>query len=194
MHDIDSDLTDARNVLLCAPSLSGGEREVCSDLLLPDDPGNASVLWVTFRRDAVACVDQWSAETDEQPRNAGVIAVGDTGEGVDAGWATVETVNSASDLTGLGIAIGEFLSDWDGEIVVCFDSLTAMLQYVDVETAYEFLHTIAGQLYNADARAHFHIDPTAHDQQTVESLTSLFDAAVSVEGDDVSVRKRQLLQ
>ena len=193
MSDVAAELEGVRNVLLCAPSMGGGEREACSDLSLLGDPATTSVLWVTFRRDARACVDQWVDASDAEPRNAAVIAVGDTGEAVDVEWATVETVASASDLTGLGIQIGEFLADWEGDLVVCFDSLTAMLQYVDVETAYEFLHTVTGRLYAADARAHFHIDPTAHDSQTVAAITSLFDATVTVGDGDPEIRTRRLL-
>lgn len=193
MTDVHTDLADARNVLLCAPSLSGGERATCSDLLTGGDPASTCVLWVTFRRDAVACVEDWTANADAAPQNGAVITVGDTGETVDADWATVETISSASDLTGLGIEIGEFLSAWEGDLVVCFDSLTAMLQYVDVETAYEFLHAITGQLYAADARAHFHIDPTAHDTQTVDSIKSLFDGVVTLGDGDPSIQKRALL-
>ena len=191
--DVHTELGDARNVLLSAPSLTGGEREVCTDLLLGADPAETSVLWVTFRRDAGTCIEQWTTATDAEPSNAAVVAVGDTTPAVDVAWADVESVSSASDLTGLGIEIGEFLSAWDGEVVVCFDSLTAMLQYVELETAYEFLHAITGQLYAADARAHFHIDPSAHDTQTVDSITSLFDAVVDLGGEDVEVRKRSLI-
>jgi hypothetical protein len=68
-----------------------------------------------------------------------------------------------------------------------------MFQYVDVETAYEFLHAITGQLYAAAARAHFHIDPTAHDQQTVDSVASLFDAVVTLGDGEPSIRKRHLV-
>jgi len=194
MTDVHSELADARNVLLCAPSLSGAESEMCTDLLIPDEPANASVLWVTFRRDATACVDQWFASTDDNPRDGAVIVVSESGATADLDGIEVETITSPSDLTGLGIAIGEFLSGWETEPVVCFDSLTAMLQYVTVETAYEFLHTITGQLYAADARAHFHIDPTAHDPQTVEGITSLFDATVSLADGEPEIRKRNLLK
>jgi hypothetical protein len=70
-----------------------------------------------------------------------------------------------------------------------------MLQYVEVETAYEFLHAITGQLYAADARAHFHIDPTAHDRMTVDSIASLFDAVVEFDdGPDPTIRKRHLIE
>ena len=191
--DVHTELGDARNVLLSAPSLTGGERAVCTDLLLGAAPAETSVLWVTFRRDPGACIEQWTNETDDEPLNAAVVAVGDAATSVDVEWADVESVSSASDLTGLGIEIGEFLSDWEGNVVVCFDSLTTMLQYVEVETAYEFLHAITGQLYAADARAHFHVDPNAHDDQTVDAISSLFDAVVELGGDEPTVRKRALI-
>ena len=190
--DVHTELGDARNVLLSAPSMSGDERGVCTDLLFGADPVETSVLWVTFRRDPDACLDQWTNATDDRPRNAAVIAVGDVGT-VDAEWAEIESVSSASDLTGLGIEIGEFLSAWEGNVVVCFDSLTAMLQYAEMETTYEFLHAVTGQLYAADARAHFHVDPNAHDRQTVDSITSLFDAVVELGDGEPTVRKRALI-
>ncbi|WP_459193586.1 DUF7504 family protein [Halosimplex sp. J119] len=193
MTDLSTELADARNVLLCAPSMTGGEDEACTDLLVPSDPGAANVLWVTFRGDANDCLDRWAGATDEQPGDATVIVVGESSGSKPEG-VTVEHVSSPSDLTGLGIAIGELLSKWEQPPVVCVDSLTAMLQYVETETAYEFLHAITGQLYAADARAHFHIDPSAHDRTTVDGIASLFDAVVELGADEPEIRKRHLLQ
>jgi archaellum biogenesis ATPase FlaH len=105
----------------------------------------------------------------------------------------VETVSSPNDLTGLGIRITEFLTDWaenDNKTVVCFDSLTALLQYVELETAYEFLHIITGRMAAVDASAHFHMDPDAHEEQTIEGIATLMDAIVEVEGEDRKVRSR----
>ena len=193
MTDLNAELADARNVLLAAPSMSGGEAEACTDLLIPSTPGNANALWVTFRGDASDCVGQWAAETDDQPAHAAVVVVGDA-PGPQPDGVTVEHVSSPSDLTGLGITIGEILGEWDASPVVCVDSLTAMLQYVELQTAYEFLHAITGQLYAADARAHFHIDPTAHDDMTVDSIASLFDAIVEFGAGDPTIRKRHLIK
>lgn len=192
MTDLNAELADARNVLLAAPSMSGGEAEACTDLLIPSNPGNANALWVTFQGDASDCVDQWAAATDGQPDHAVVVVVGDS-PGPQPDGVTVEHISSPSDLTGLGIAIGESLSEWDTGPVVCVDSLTSMLQYVEIETAYEFLHAITGQLYAADARAHFHIDPTAHDEMTVDSIASLFDAIVEFDEGEPTVRQRHLV-
>lgn len=69
-----------------------------------------------------------------------------------------------------------------------------MCQYVEPVTVYGFLHTIAVQLYAADATAHFHIDPAAHDDATVDLFTSLCDAVVDVSGDEPTVRTRPAIE
>lgn len=186
MTAVTDELDGAQTVLLSEPSMGGG-RTVCTDLLT--DASNPSVLFVSYTRQPDDCVGQL-AGADTGVGKVGVITVGDTAGGSDRGDVISETVSAPSDLTGLGIEIGQFLTEWDST-VVCFDSLTSMLQYVDFETAYEFLHTVLGQVRSADARAHFHIDPDAHDAEDVAAITSLFDARVSV-GDRIRVRTRDL--
>ncbi len=192
MADVIEQIDGAATVLLERPSM-GGDRDVCTGLLTRD-VSEPSVLFVSFMRQANACIDQWET-TGEAATNLGVIAVGDAGGGgTSRNDAVVESVSSASDLTGLGIKIGQFLSEWDSPIVICFDSITSMLQYVDFETAYEFLHAISGQVKAADARAHFHIDPGAHDRQTLDGITTLFDASISVGDGEPTARARDLLE
>ncbi|MBX0295873.1 DUF7504 family protein [Haloarcula nitratireducens] len=172
----------AATTLVAAPSLSGedGGGGVCTAFLDRAGP-SATSLWVTYTRTPSACVEAYretSHSTGATP-TLSVIAVGDTG--TDAALSretvTVQTVSTPSDLTGLGITLSQSFSAHD-DVVVCFDSLTALLQYVDLPTVYEFLHAVTGQLDAADAGAHFHVDPTAHDRQTVDALASPFDAVV----------------
>jgi hypothetical protein len=190
MTGVTDRLDGATNILLAEPPMGGG-RDACSSMLAGsvDDP---SVLFVSFTQQASACVEKWEA-TGVTARNLGVITVGDASGDAGRDGVQTENVSTPSDLTGLGIKIGQFLSEWESPVVVCFDSLTSMLQYVDAETAYEFLHAITGQVHAAGARAHFHIDPSAHDEKTVAGITSLFDASVTVE-DDTTVRTRDVLQ
>lgn len=189
MNRLAGRLDGASNVLLAAPSM-GGDREACS-ALLTEDLEEPNVLFVSFTRNASACIDQWD-ETGTDARNIAVITVGADGS-VDRPDVTTRTVSSASDLTGLGIGIGEVLSEWDPPIAVCFESLTAMLQYVEFETAYEFCHAITGQFHAAGARAHFHVDPEAIDPQQVDGFASLVDARVDV-GESVEVRTRDVVE
>ncbi len=188
MAGIRTQLSGATNILLEEPSLGGG-RDVCTSLLTEEEPPN--VLFVTFTRQASACVEQLDGAA---VNNVGVVTVGDASAAVDDDTVVTDTVSTPSDLTGLGISIGKFLSEFDDQVLVCFDSLTSMLQYVNVQTAYEFLHAITGQIHAANARAHFHIDPSAHGEQDVAAIASLFDARVALGDGDPEVQTRQLLE
>jgi hypothetical protein len=187
--DIHDQLDGTTNVLLAEPPMGQG-RNLCSSLLLDQHP-SPSVLFVTYTRSPADCLAQ--LDDHDHVENVGIITVGDgSTAGVDDEVVT-ESVSTASDLTGLGIAIGQFLSEWGGPVFVCFDSVTSMLQYVDIKTAYEFLHAVTGQIRAAGATSHFHIDPNAHDDRHVASITSLFDAKVSLEG-ETTVRTRDILE
>lgn len=189
MNDITTQLEGATNILLEEPPI-GQAREVCTSLLCTG-LDNPNILFVSYTRQPSACIEQVA---DEQRGNIGVITAGDTVTPVEDDRATTESISTPSDLTGLGIQIGQFLSTWDSPVCVCFDSLTSMLQYVDFQMAYEFLHAVTGQVHAANARAHFHIDPNAHDEQTVAGITSLFDATLSLAGEEPSVCTRKLLE
>ena len=185
-------LGDATTVLLGAPSMTGGADDACVDLLSQSVPATTSVLWVSFTTPPSDCLARWRERHDADPAQFGVIVVGET-IGAGAGESNpnaIQQISNPSDLTGIGIKVGEFISGREEDIAVCFDSLTALLQYVDLETAYEFLHALTGQLYSAGAVSHFHIDPSAHDQRTVDTLLSLFDAKVELGADGAEVRTR----
>jgi hypothetical protein len=185
-------LGGATNVLLCTPGLGGDGRALCTDLLSLEESPETAVLWVSYMRSAADCVPDWRSRVDDTLDRVAVVVPGERRGGEQPGGVHVETVGSPSDLTGLGIAIRRYLEAWDGPIAVCFDSLTSLLQYTDLETAYEFLHVLTGQLHAAGAVAHFHLDPDAHDDRTVTVLKTLVDAAVTVHDDDVEMTARQL--
>lgn len=188
MTEITTELGPARNVLLEEPPIGQG-RDTCTSLLV-DGLESPNVLFISFNRGVSDCVNQVSGSGVDE---IGVITVGDGAGSIDDESVHSESVSTPSDLTGLGIEIGQFLTTWQGPTAICFDSLTSMLQYVDFQTAYEFLHAITGQTHAANARAHYHIDPSAHDEEDVAGITSLFDACVTVGEDDVSIRKRKLI-
>lgn len=180
-------LDGATNVLLKEPPM-GQDRGVCTKLIERSSP--AGVLFVTYTKRPDACVEK--LDDPNAFDHVGVVTVGEGGATSDRSGVVTETISTPSDLTGLGIQIGQFLSEWRGPVHVCFDSITSLLQYVEFRTAYEFLHAITGQVHAADASSHFHVDPAAHDAKEVAGITSLFDASVSLE-DDLEVRARDIL-
>lgn len=189
MADMITQLENATNILLEEPPLGEG-RDVCTSLLVEGVP-EPSILFVSFTRNASDCVAQIEGADVE---DIGVITVGDSATAVDNQAVATDNVSTPSDLTGLGISIGQLLSEFEGPVLVCFDSLTSMLQYVDIKTAYEFLHAITGQIHAAGARAHFHIDPSAHDSKDVAGIASLFDARVQLDSEGKQIRTRKLLE
>lgn len=176
-------LDGVATVLLCG---SGDQTDaVCRRLL--DDAATAgrTLLWVSFGREPADCLDGCTVEGTERA----VLAVGASPTDGRDDDVTVAAVSTPSDLAALGIKLSQFLSETDGDLTVCFDSVTAMLRHVDLDTAYEFLHTVTRQCYLADARIHFHLDPATHDTETVAAITSLCDARVDHD-ETVSVRVR----
>ncbi|MDS0279023.1 hypothetical protein NDI85_14580 [Halomicroarcula sp. S1AR25-4] len=196
MCEIPDTIANASTTLLCHSPMPGESgyagSETCLGLL--SSAGlDATVVLVTFTCPPAACLEAYprAVGTDDAP-SLTVVAVGDASTAADPSIADVDvdTVSTPSDLTCLGITLSQELSAAD-DVVLCFDSLTALLQNVPVETVYEFLHAVVGQLDAADASAHVHLDPTAHDRQTVDTLAPLFDTVVEVDDGERTVRTRQ---
>lgn len=185
-------LSGAANILVLEPSFERSTSGVCTDLLAGEDPPSATVLGITYRQSPAEWISVWETYTGTTPAHGMVIGVGDRSaptadspsNGADR-W-TVETVENASDLTGLGIELSGFLETaTEAESVarprLCFDSLTALLQYADLKRAFRFLHVVTGRVKTANGIGHYHLDPDAHDEQTLATIKGLFDAVVEID-------------
>jgi hypothetical protein len=187
------------NVLLLAPSIGRPEREACAEFVGHgplDITNQVHVLYVESPAARYAVVDE---SLPHHPAETAVITVG-TGESVARQRPKpphndyhVNSVADPGDLTGLGMALQDCLRAWQGdgyEVGLCFDSLSILLQYADLERAYRFLHVLTRRLSTVDASSHFHLDPAAHDERTVARLSALFDSVVEVTADgERTVRK-----
>ncbi len=99
-----------------------------------------------------------------------------------------------ADLASVGIELSDLLSTLDasGEAgtAVCFDSLTALLEHTDLQQAFRFPHVVTDRVESAGAVGHYHVDPDAHDRETLATLEGLLDAVVTVDEDgDWSVER-----
>lgn len=102
-----------------------------------------------------------------------------------------ERVSSPADLTGVGMQTSQILGRWaetGDDIVVSFDSLTVLLQFVDLHDLYRFLHVVTARIRTVGAHAQFYLDPSTQGDQTVSIITSLFQGVARYEGDEWSVR------
>lgn len=179
---------DGENVLVLASSVDGGGEEYCAGRP-SSPPGTASpnVLLVSLDGTPDRRLDAVARRGSVAPSNLGIVCCDWTRSGAvarsagDPGVGTgpwIATVSSPGDLTDLGLRIEEALSAWadePGPVEVCFHSLTTLCQYVDARAAFHFCHAVTHHLDTVGADSHFHLDPDAVDEQTVATLSALFD-------------------
>lgn len=193
---------DAQTVLLLA-SDQQYEANACGALLSVTAPEDAQYLSITLDDTPDERLDEWRANVGELPSETGVIAVGEMTRSAAATSLSapssapikVDTVANPSDLTGLAIAIGAYLDAWadtDRTPVVCFHSISSLLFHAEQSRVFQFLHSSVGRLRNLGAISHYHLDPVAYDESTVNRFSALFDAVVEISDDgSVSVKKRR---
>jgi len=175
-----------RNVVVMAPSLSDEKRATCLDLQHAGPPDQLDVLRVAYSASPAELVAEWRDHGGELPGRMGIIVVGDQPghrtSDADLPENVFVTTANPNDITGLGMRLNNYLNDHDedAQLVVCFDSMTEMLQFSELQPVFKFLHMFTGQLREVDAIGHFHLDPGAHDDQTISRLKPLFDGAVDL--------------
>lgn len=182
---LEAGAVDATAVLLEVPAFSAPGTDACHELL--NRHAEINVLMVTYRQSATDRIAEWRRCVGSDATSMAIVTAQESGETADSSSEISVTAERPGDLTGMGIAITRQLSDWAGTprpTTVCFDSLTTLLQYTDVQTTFRFLHVIVNRLRGSDAVGHFHIDPSAHDEQTIAQLVPIFDVVMRLDGDN----------
>lgn len=175
------------NTLVLTQSMEPSPASICFETLPTAAPEDQRLAFVAHSNSVDAVIEGYLQHAGSFPAALEIVDVGGTmrstasqsGSMTVRPGVTVHTV-APDDLTGLGIRLSEFLADRTEatQSAICFDSLTTLLQYSDLEAAYQFLHVITGRIHATESAGCFHLDPSAHDEQTVETMKSLFDVAV----------------
>lgn len=179
---------DAPNVLLVGELLSPAENGLCTTLLGASRPAN--LVLVTLTQSPDERLEVCRRHLGRLQDRTAVVNVGDPVRSNDGGGGTtggdgsivVESVADPTDLMRIGITISRQLAEFEDDdlpTLVCFHSLTALLQFVeDRRSVFRFIHTLRGRVRAAGARAHYHLDAQAHDDQVVALLRPLFDVTL----------------
>jgi hypothetical protein len=188
---VEAELDDAENVLVLGPMSRSRDEATCGSFFRAAPVSERNVLFVSLTQSADERMAVLRAHTDDLPPKVSIVSGTDGYDSettLQAGETSiaVDTISDPSDLPKLGITISRAVSSWaeDGRgAVVCFHSLTALLQYVDRQRVFRFLHVLQDRLGSVDAVTHYHMDSEAHDQQTLATVRPLFDAVVEVDPD-----------
>jgi hypothetical protein len=177
-------------VLLLAPGIGGAEQAACTDIVTAHGLAETRVVHVLYAESPADRYLRFEDRVDGHPEATAVVPVGAGGisgaRGPDPPREDydVTPMSDPGDLTGLAMVMNEWLCRWADEpssLTVCFDSLSILLQYADVDRIYRFVHTLTGHLSEYGASAHFHMDPKAHDEAVVARLAGLVDSVVEVD-------------
>lgn len=186
------------NTIVLLPHLHDHDSSVCLDLLTITDPADENVLAVTYEETPADKLDRWTDNVDVRPNELGVVDVNSGSSAAETAAQRSEersevddsidvtTVDDPGNLASLGEAISSQIDHWkasQGQTVLCFQSLTALTDQVELEPLFRFLHALLHRLKSAGVVAHFHLDPDTIDEQTINTLLPLFDAVVEHDGD-----------
>lgn len=171
-------------LLLAGPAFSRTEA-LARALVASGTAAGEGALFVSTtmpsRRLLAACRSHTDLETDL----FGVIdctgqEVGRTVDGIE-----VRYVSTQSDLTGIGMKFSALYESLyskasDGRVRSGLLSLSSLSMYVDLRTLYRFTHTLSARIDGAGGLGVFTIDPTTHDERTVNTLSQVADARIEV--------------
>lgn len=189
------ELAEASNVLLLGSMLKDSTKEAHNALLSQDTAEKTDILALTFQSP-----DQWLRTWSDDPKThqgrIGIISLDESpAESTERTDGVTAITANPADLTGIGMKLSDYLSNQvktDTETVLCFDSITGLLQYTNQKSIFRFLRVITRRVEHVEGIGHFHLDPDAHDRQTISTIRSPFDAIVETgdadEETDVSTR------
>ncbi|MDY6818424.1 MAG: hypothetical protein SVG88_07165 [Halobacteriales archaeon] len=177
-------IEDMHNVLVFTRSLADGGHRTCQNLLPITSEQDYNAVSLIFSASHLNGTDWWTDTTERPPKQAVLIDATPSPAGQitrsERDSVTVRHVDSPSNLTQIGIELSQLPEELAAvdSTVVCVRSLTTLLQYVETEPAYRFLNLVTDRIVAMDGFGHFHIDPAAHSEQTINTLASLFDAVL----------------
>jgi hypothetical protein len=180
------------NVLVLASADDSRVAEYCAERLDRRGAPSPNALLVSLDESPDRRFDAVVGHGSGRPAGVAVVgcdgtrgaAAASAGTGHGPGLAPgpwVATVGSPSDLTGLGVRIRQALSNWEHDaapVEVCFHDLDTLLGHVDDRAAFRFCHAVTRHVRSVGATSHFHLDPDAVSERTLNTLRPLFDRVV----------------
>jgi hypothetical protein len=177
--------------LVLAPVTPDGTEAYWRTLVetVPHAPAQTEIVTATYTRSGHEWLADWQAGVGEFPASGTVIDVGGLlrSAATQSGETEMQmgplsiTTTDPGDLESLVKTVSDHL---DGSArVVSVESLTAVLEHVDQDTAFRYLHLFTHRLRATDGVGFLQMDPGVHDEQTIQTFSRLFDTVVECSSD-----------
>lgn len=191
-------IREASNILFLAPSPHPTDITICTDFLSICPPEDANVWCLGITLSAAEREWYWKSRVGSLPTEFKVLSAGplqsnnttdppDTVPGHSPEEITCDHLTDPSNLTEIGINLTSTLSEWESngnQTMICIHSISSLLQYVPLNRVFQFLHKITLEVDQTNAVAHYHMDPSAHEPETIGKLRQLFDSVVRIDKND----------
>lgn len=185
--------SDATNVLLLSSLDTDEAFESCLSMIGEHPPSRTNLLFVWLTRDVEHRLARLYDSYADPSTTVTVVCRSEIRRSLLADPSiptdepgsklSIHRISDPRDLPKLGIAINRVFSEWRGRPnrpVMCFHSITDLLQFEDHERVFRFLHVLGGRINSVEATAYYQLDPGAHDEKTVSMFRNLFDATVDL--------------
>lgn len=176
----ETDVDEANNVLLVAPSGSESADDVCRSHLNTESSGE----WHVAVAMSTQSPDDRVRFLETHPGNSvtAVLAVDGTARGADS---AARDGSEMADALGFGVELTRWLSHRvpADRVHGCVHTLSDLLRRTGDARPAEWLAPILERTARFDASVHYHLDPTAHDDDVVAQIGPWFDAVVKVRPD-----------
>lgn len=191
MYDLGTELdgetvAPGTNILVSGPPLTGKRRLAREILQHGIDTGEGAIVITTRDSgDRVTSSFEFDAETHSSPVGVVDCVTEHMGRST-TDTLTVKYAASPVDMSGIGIGFSNFIEYFYGELGreqnrVMIDSLTTLLIYSTLQTVFEFMHAITSRVDDVDAIGIHVIESTAHDEETLHTLSQLFDGTIELD-------------
>lgn len=167
------------NLLLAGPTQTR-KRTLALELLSYGGRRQQPAILVTTDKPANRLLEEFEDSIEGDLPACYVVDCTGSATSVDAsGAAHVESVSSASDLTGIGVGIAKCMQvigdDAADGLRLAHISLSTLLQYTSQERVFEFAHVVSGRISAAGYLGVWTLHTDSHDVTTINTLRGRFE-------------------
>jgi len=191
-----SEVEPGTSLLIAGPAMSG-KRNLAIDLLAAGLDGGNGVLVVTTNDSAAACIDELERRAPSLDRNrVGVVDCSGSSQQQAIRDIATRRVSSPGDLTGISIGTAKLMQGFTSQDVSSVRhglvSVSTLLQYLDVDTVFKFLHLYTTRISDTRGLGIFTIDNASHDPQTINTVTNEFDGMIELRDSETGEREARV--
>jgi hypothetical protein len=178
-------------VLVAGPALSPA-RDLARSMVAHETGSGEGALFISTN---MTCDRLLSSvrkiHPDADTSRLGIIDCTGQNIGESESGVPVKYVSTQSDLTGIGMRFSVLYESLypavrDGRVRTSLISLSSLSMYVDMRDLYRFAQTLSGRIDSADGLGVFAIDPSTHEQKTVNTLSQVADGRIDVRESDAA--------